>query len=384
MSRPPRPGAPGAGDPAPEFAVLYGRPADLVSSAPGRVNLIGEHTDYNGGYVLPTVIPQRTLVEIARRRDRRVSVWSDGFPGDGVVSYELGAERRVGGWLDYVQGITWVLGAAGHALGGIDARITSRVPVGSGLSSSAALEISLARGLRDAFGLSVDDVPLAQLARRAENEFVGAPVGIMDQMACLLAGDRHALFLDTRSLAHESLPLPARAELAVINSGVAHDHARGDYRTRRAECEKACELLGVSQLRDVGLDDLPRASALPEPLGRRARHVVTEDARVLMAVEALRSADCECLGRLFDASHRSMRDDYEVSVPEVDLLVDLARGEPRVYGARLTGGGFGGAIVVLVEAGHAAEVAERVAEAYARRSGRKPTVLVPPGVGHGA
>jgi galactokinase len=381
VNQPPRSDAPGAADPAPSFATLFGRAADLVSSAPGRVNLIGEHTDYNGGYVLPTVIPQRTRVEIARRRDNRVSAWSDGFPGDGVVSYQLGAERRVGGWLDYVQGITWVLGTAGHKLGGIDVRITSSVPVGSGLSSSAALEISLALGLRDAFGLSVDDVPLALLARRAENEFVGAPVGIMDQMACLLAADHHALFLDTRSLAYESLPLPAGAELAVINSGVAHDHARGDYRTRRAECERACELLGAFELRDIGLDDLPRVAALPEPLGRRARHVVTEDARVLMAVEALRVADCACLGRLFDASHRSMRDDYEVSVPEVDLLVDLARRESRVYGARLTGGGFGGAVVMLVETGHAADVAGRVAEAYARRSGRTPTVLVPPAAG---
>jgi galactokinase len=381
VNQPPRPGTPGAAGPAPNFTTLFGRPVDLISSAPGRVNLIGEHTDYNGGYVLPTVIPQKTFVEIACRRDRRVSVWSDGYPGDGVVSYELGAERRVGRWLDYVQGITWVLGDAGHRIGGIDARITSSVPLGSGLSSSAALEVSLARGLREAFGLSVGDVPLALLARRAENEFVGAPVGIMDQMACLLAGDHHALFLDTRSLAYESLPLPARAELAVVNSGVAHDHARGDYRTRRAECERACDLLGVGQLREVGLDDLPRVAALPEPLGRRARHVVTEDARVLMAVEALRSADCKCLGRLFDASHQSMRDDYEVSVPEVDLLVDLARAEPRVYGARLTGGGFGGAIVMLVEMGHAAGVAGRVAGAYARLSGRTPTVLVPPPAG---
>jgi galactokinase len=372
---------PHAACPAPDFKTLFGRPAELSASAPGRVNLIGEHTDYNGGFVLPTVIPQKTVVEIARRQDRLVRVWSDGFPGDGVVAYELGTERRADRWLDYVQGMTWVLASAGHRLGGIDARITSSVPLGSGLSSSAALEVSFARGLREAFGLAIADVPLALLARQAENEFVGAPVGIMDQMACLLAGDRHALFLDTRSLAYESLPLPARAELAVINSGVAHNHAHGDYRTRRAECEKACDLLGTGQLRDLGLDDLPRLAALPEPLGRRARHVVTEDARVLMAVEALRSGDCECLGRLFDASHQSMRDDYEVSVPEVDLLVELARADRHVYGTRLTGGGFGGAIVALVETGHAGAVAAQVAATYARLSGRTPTVLVPPPVG---
>jgi galactokinase len=251
------------------------------------------------------------------------------------------------------------------------------VPVGSGLSSSAALEVSLLRALRDAFGLRLDDVALALLGQRAEVEFVGAPVGIMDQLASSLADAHAALFVDTRTLAHERLPLPADVEIAVVNSGVTHGHATGDYRTRRAECERAARRLGVPQLRDLAEAELPRALLLPDPLGRRVRHVVTEDARVLAAVEALRRGDGAQLGALFDASHASQRDDYEVSVPEIDLLVSLARAEPEVLGARLTGGGFGGSIVALARSGSARAVADRVAEAYGRRSGGRATVLVP-------
>jgi len=365
------------GDEQPSFETLFGRPAFLTASAPGRVNLIGEHTDYNGGFVLPTVIPQRTVVELSPRADRLVRVWSASVPEPRLVTYELGTEARRGGWSDYVQGITWVLGAAGHALCGLDARITSGVPLGSGLSSSAALEISLMRALRAAFDLALDDVPLALLARRAENEFVGAPVGIMDQMACSLAGERDALFLDTRTLTYELVLLPPGVELIVINSGVAHNHAKGDYRTRRRECEEASRLLGVPQLRDLGQADLARVMALPDPLGRRARHVVTEDDRVLAATRAMRANDAAALGRLFFESHDSMRDDYEVSVPEVDVLVEEARLQPDVFGARLTGGGFGGAVVVLVRAGSARQVAERVAARYAQRCSRRATVLVP-------
>src|SRR5512136_1189380 len=288
---------------APTFDQLFGRPPAVTASAPGRVNLIGEHTDYNGGFVLPTVIPQKTVVELSPRADRTVRVWSASVPEPQQVTYELGSENRTGAWADYVQGITWVLSDAGYGVGGFDARVTSGVPLGSGLSSSAALEISLMRALRAAFDLALENVPLALLARRAENEFVGAPVGIMDQMACSLAGERDALFLDSRSLAFELVPLPAGVELAVINSGVAHNHAKGDYRARRAECEEASRLLGVPQLRDLGLADLPRVMALPDPLGRRARHVVTEDERVLAAVTAMRDGDARELGRLFFESH---------------------------------------------------------------------------------
>ena len=218
---------------------------------------------------------------------------------------------------------------------------------------------------------------LAKLGQRAEVDFVGAPVGIMDQMASSLAQPGVALFIDTRSLAYEQVHLPADTELAVINSGVAHNHAAGDYRTRRAECERAAGLLGVPALRDLGLETLGRVLSLPDPINRRARHVITENQRVLDAVAAMRRGDAVALGHLFSASHASQRDDYAVSVPEVDLLVTLAEAEPAVLGARLTGGGFGGSIVALVRHGEASGVAARVAAEYAKRVDRVATVLVP-------
>jgi galactokinase len=233
--------------------------------------------------------------------------------------------------------------------------------------------------VRDAFHLDLDDVRLALLAQRAENDFVGARVGIMDQLAANLADTHSALFIDTRDLRYEQVPWPAEAELAVIHSGVIHAlRGGGDYNTRRAECEQAAERLGVHQLRDLSLDDLPRVEQLPEPLNRRARHVVTENARVLQAVEALRARDLDRLGSLFVASHASMRDDYAVSTPEVDLLVELAGAEPEVFGARLTGGGFVGAVIALARAGQGRQVGQRVCDAYAARSGCRPTLLVPP------
>jgi galactokinase len=359
-----------------DFAILFGRPPALSADAPGRVNLIGEHTDYNGGFVLPTAIPQRTRVELAPRTDDVVRAASTAKDGE-VLTFTLGAEQPGRGWLDYLQGVTRLLRAGGHALRGFDIRIDSTVPVGSGLSSSAALSVSVMRALRTAFDLAIDDVQIARLGQRVENEFVGAQVGIMDPMAASLADEGTALFLDARSLQFERVPLPKGADLVVLNSGVAHDHAAGDYNARRAECERACSLLGVALLRDVGVGDLWRAEALPEPLRRRARHVVTENDRVLRAVEAMRRGDLPRLGELFYESHASMRDDYEVSVPEIDLIVDLARESGEVYGARLTGGGFGGSVVMLAHPGRGRAVAERVARDYAARAGRTPRVLVP-------
>ncbi|WP_437669414.1 galactokinase [Sorangium sp. So ce131] len=361
------------------FEAIFGRPAKLRAEAPGRVNLIGEHTDYSGGYVLPTAIPQKTRVEVAPRDDGLIEVATlnvGDVNGGARLSYRAGEEARRGLWLDYVQGITAVLRARGASLPGFDARIESTVPLGSGLSSSASLLVALARALRALVGLSIDDVEIARIAHAAEFDFVGAPVGMMDQMAASLADENTALFLDTRTLAFERIPLPAEAELLVVNSGVAHQHASGDYKTRRAECERAAELLGVPQLRDVDASVEPRIASLPAPLDRRARHVVTENARVLAAVAALRAGDLAQLGRLFDASHRSMRDDFEVSVPAVDALVESARAQPDVYGARLTGGGFGGSIVALVKRGSAAKVGQAVVADYARTPGRRATLLV--------
>ena len=363
---------------AEEFKTLFGVLPAAHAEAFGRVNLIGEHTDYNDGFVLPTSIPQSTVAAVARRADNRVRAWSAELSIDrDIDGFVLGKEQPEHHWFDYVQGITQALARSGHAIGGFDLALRSTVPLGSGLSSSAALEVAILRALRDLFALEIDDVEIARLGQQAENDFVGAPVGIMDEMASSLGRPGVALFIDTRSLSYEPVALPRGTELAVINSGVAHQHAGGDYRTRRAESERAAALLGVRALRDVGVEDLTRVDALPAPLDRRARHVVTENQRVIDAKAAMEAADAPALGALFNASHASQRDDYEVSVPEVDQLVTLSQAEPAVYGARLTGGGFGGSIVALVRKGEAAAVAERVIEAYRHRTDRSATVLVP-------
>lgn len=361
-----------------DFATLFGQPATVTASAPGRVNVIGEHTDYQDGYVLPIALPQRTTIELALRPDRVVRGFSANLDGvDARADYDLGAEQRTGRWIDYVQGVTHALQESGQRLGGFDFRVSSDVPVGAGLSSSAALEVSMLRALRDAFDLELDDVALALVAHRAETGFVGAPVGLMDQMASSLADTDRALFLDTRTIACEKVPLPGDVELALVDSGVTHQHASGDYRVRRAETEQAASLLGVPRLRDVGLDALPRIEALPEPVGRRARHVVTENARVLEAVAAMRAGESSRLGALMNASHASMRDDFEGSAPEVDRLVALAQADEDVLGARMTGGGFGGAVLILCRRGTAAEVAARVYGEYRSETAQTGGILLP-------
>jgi len=361
----------------PTFAALFGRSPEIRTDAPGRVNLIGEHTDYSGGLVLPVAIPQRTRVELALGEDSRVRAWSREMEPWEIEKYQLGDEEPGHGWVDYVQGITEVLRLAGHRLGGFDLRVESDVPPGSGLSSSAALGVSLLRALRAAFGLNLDDLSLAQTAQKAENDFVGAPVGIMDPMASNLADETTALFLDTRTLRYEKVRLPSDAELLVIDSGTSHRHATSEYRIRRRECETAAEQLQVAQLGDLCTQDLWRLGTLHEPLDRRARHVVTENARVRSAVAALRSRDLPRLGRLLAASHESLHNDFEVSIPEIDRLVELASDEPDVFGARLTGGGFGGAIVAIVRRGGARAAGERIARRYGDEIGRTAKVLVP-------
>ena len=349
----------------------------VIASAPGRVNLIGEHTDYNGGFVLPIATPQTTTIELRRRSDSWVHAWSRDVPEpERSVAFMLGRECRTGGWSDYVAGVTQALLARGIAVCGFDARVSSSLPLGAGLSSSAALEVALVRAIDRELALGLDPLTIAKIAHAAETGLVGAPVGIMDQMAASLADADRALFIDTRSLQFERLPLPAGTALVVIHSGTTHRHAAGDYRTRRQECDQAARRFGVELLREVGAADFASVD-LPAPIDRRARHVVAENGRVLEAAEALRRGDAEGFGALMDASHASMRDDFEVSTPEVDALVAIARRQPGVFGARLTGGGFGGSIVALAAREVAAGTAARIAEAYARQTGRSPSVLVP-------
>ena len=347
----------------------------VMAAAHGRVNLIGEHTDYHQGFVLPMPIPQRTIVTVRRRTDYLVRASSTAVVPM-VAEYELGDEARGEGWLDYVQGVTYMLARTGRSVSGFDLTIESAVPPGAGVSSSAALTVALLRALRIMCRLEIGDLEVAQLAQKVETDFIGAPIGIMDQMSCSLGHPGEALFIDTRSLHYERLPWPNLISPIVISSGITHAHAGGEYAIRRRESFAAAALLGVRWLRDAKGEALQRTQ-LPDPLDRRAKHVITENQRVLDAVDALRNRDPERLGELFNDSHRSMRDDYETSTPEVDALVSIAQADDDIYGARLTGGGFGGSVVMLAHAGRARAAAERIAAEYSKTVGVPGTVLVP-------
>lgn len=353
--------------PIPSFQDIFGFAPEAEASAPGRVNLLGEHTDYNDGFVLPTAIPQRTRVALARSRDARYEFYAADL--DQRVHYREGGTIPPG-FARYVAGCIKMLRDAGHSIAPALILIHSEVPMGAGLSSSAALEVAVLRGLRTLFSLPIDDVEIALLAQQAEIRFAGVRCGIMDQMAASFGDVSHMLFLDTRSLERRVLPLPADSELIVLDSGVPRRLADSTYNRRRAECEEAARRLGVPALRDI--DDVAAVAGLPAPLDRRARHVVSENRRVLRAVAGVSAME---FGALMNASHESLRDDFAVSVPALDLLVDLLQKHPAVFGARLTGAGFGGACVALAEAGQGSAVKAEILAAYARQ-GRQGAVLV--------
>jgi galactokinase len=348
---------------------------EFVGDAHARVNLIGEHTDYHQGFVLPTLMPQCTTARVHLRSDRLVLAHSS--IGDAVHPFVLGDESPGLGWIDYVQGVTAVAARSGLKLQGFSVSIASNVPVGAGVSSSAALTVALLRALRAALNLAVDDVEIARLSQRVETEFVGVPVGIMDQMACSLGRQNEALFIDTRTLAIERIPLPASIELIVIDSGITHKHAGGGYAARKRESFAAAASLGSAWLRDIPIQQLPRIEALATEPAKRARHVVTENHRVLEAVTALRAGDVVRFGELLNASHASLRDDYEVSTGDIDTLVASAQQDPDIYGARMTGGGFGGAVVMLARRGRGREAAKRIADGYTQRTGLRGSILMP-------
>jgi galactokinase len=362
------------------FTTLTGRPPEGTWSAPGRVNLIGEHTDYNDGFVLPFALPARTTAAAARRSDGRLTVRSLQRPGE-VADLPVAALRpgSPAGPAAYVAGVVWALRAAGHSVSGLDIIIDGAVPVGSGLSSSAALECCTALAVTALSGIRLPLADLARLAQRAENDFVGVPCGIMDQLASMLARAGHALFVDIRSGAVEHVPFdPAATDLAllVIDTRVHHDLADGGYADRFASCAEAARLLGVTALRDVpvaGLADaLTRLAATPV-LARRVRHVVTENARVLAAVDLLRAGRLDEIGPLLSASHRSLRDDFEVSAPELDTAVAAAVGAGAL-GARMTGAGFGGSAIALTPTASSAAVARAVTAAARQAGYPAPTV----------
>jgi galactokinase len=340
------------------FASAFGYPPAGLWSAPGRVNLIGEHTDYNEGFVLPFAIDRRTVVALALRDDGLVRVSSS--LGDETVSVPLAGASpgSLQGWSAYPVGVAWGLDRVGGRAGlgglpGFDAHFASDVPLGAGLSSSAAIESALAVALNEAWQLGLDRGLLVAAAHLAENDFVGAPTGILDQSAALLSRAGAALFLDCRD--GSSSPVELRLDdfglaIMVIDTKVKHEHVSGGYAARRASCEKAARSLGVPALRDVSLPELIAArGTLDEEDFRRARHVVTEDQRVLDTVQALRATGPEAIGGLLAASHESMRDDFEISTPELDLAVRVSMDEGAL-GARMTGGGFGGSAIALTPA----------------------------------
>lgn len=364
------------------FEAVFGRAADGLWSAPGRVNLIGEHTDYNEGFVLPFAIDRRTVVALGVRDDRRVRVASTFADELAEIDLDALAPDALGGWSAYPLGVAWAFSEFGADLGavpGVDLFIDSDVPVGAGLSSSAAIESAVALALNDVWRLGLDRRTLARVGQRAENVAVGAPTGIMDQSASLLGQADHAVFLDCRTLESELVPLGlAEAGLAilVIDTGVKHSHATGGYGERRAACERGAAALGLSSLRDATVDDLPRAQQLLDDVTfRRIRHVITENQRVLDTVATLRTEGAVAIGELLDASHRSMRDDFEISVPELDLAVESAV-TAGALGARMTGGGFGGAAIALVRLGDLSRVQVAVDNAFGEHAFGQPDTFV--------
>ncbi len=362
------------------FQRQFGAAPTLIARAPGRVNLIGEHTDYNDGYVFPIAIERDTLVAAHPRADRQVRLYSVTLRRASQWSLDAIATSADQPWSNYVRGLTRFLQEDGVTLAGADLAIASTVPLGAGVSSSAALETAAGTALLALAGATREPSALALLCQRVENGFVGVNSGIMDQFISGLAISNHALFLDCRTLQHEQVLLPTDHVIGVADTGVKHGLVASEYNARRAECEQAVRLLqpvlpGIRALRDVGPAQLSAHSALlPVSVARRSRHVVTENARVLAAVAALRSGDLAAMGNLMYASHASLRDDYNVTVPELDTLVEAASGVRGVVGSRMTGGGFGGCTVNLVARSSADAFARYIATAYRAATGLEPAV----------
>jgi galactokinase len=363
------------------FKARFGHPPQVVVRAPGRVNLIGGHTDYNEGYVLPVAVDRAAWVAAAPIAAQEAFVRSLDLDMDVIIPLDATpASDR--GWADYPRSVAWALREHGLKLAGMEAVLTSDVPVGAGLSSSAAVEVAFAYAWQQLSGFELDRRDLALTCQRAENDYVGVHCGVMDQMASAMGVEGHALLLDCRTLEVELVPLPADVVMVVADTGVRRGLATSEYNIRRAQCEQAVHLLSehlpdIHALRDVSLDDLKQLRVhLPDVIYRRALHVVTGNMRVTLAAKALRQGDVATLGMLMKASHASLRDYYDVSSPELDALAEAACQAPGCYGARLTGAGFGGCIVALVAARALPDFEARVAALYEEAYGRRPEVYV--------
>ena len=360
-----------------EFLRRFGERPALVARAPGRVNLIGDHTDYNDGFVLPMAIDRAVWIALRPRQDGRVELHSLDF--EETSGFALGDASRDGeGWMEYVRGVAWALADAGHDTGrGWEGVVAGDVPLGAGLSSSAALELATARAFAALAQLPWEPADMARLAQRAENAWVGVNCGIMDQLISAAGRAGHALLIDCRSLGTTPVPIPASVAVVVLDTGTRRGLVDSAYNERRAQCEAAARTFGVPALRDVSVEEFERRAAeLDEVTRRRARHVVTEDARVLAAADALARGDVRAVGRLMDESHASLRDDFEVSRKELDAMVSLARSHDGCHGARMTGAGFGGCAVALVDAAAAADFAESTARRYEAATAKRAAVYV--------
>ncbi len=359
-----------------EFERRYGEAPAIVVRAPGRVNLIGEHTDYNDGFVLPMAIDRAVWIALRSSGGRRMSVCSLDF--DETVEFSLeGSARGGSGWGEYLKGVAWSLGEAGYRVSGWEGIVAGDVPIGAGLSSSAALELAAARAFASVSDLPWVPAAMARIAQQAENEWVGVRCGIMDQMVSAAGREGHALLIDCRSLETQAAPLPPGTAVVVMDTATRRGLLDSAYNERRGQCEAAARFFGEPALRDVTLEALlERGVGLEDLVRRRARHVVTENARTLQAADAMRRGEPEALGRLMSASHVSLRDDFEVSSGELNRMVECAERQKGCLGARMTGAGFGGCAVALVQAEASQAFVDSVASDYRRATGLEPRVCV--------
>jgi galactokinase len=347
--------------------------AGRVFRAPGRVNLIGEHTDYSGGLILPAAIDFSTIAVASPRADDRVVLYSDNFSTEVVAELSDFPSRGSGDWSDYPLGVAWALREKGIALPGFDLTVAGDVPLGAGLSSSASIEVATAFALLALTEAQISREQIALLCQRAENSFVGAMSGIMDQFIACFGEKDHAVLVNTRSLSHTAVPIPEHVHIVICNSMVKHSHAGGEYNTRRGEVDEGSRILRehdpkLRELRDATMADLEQVRDLmPDNVFRRCRHIITENRRVEQTVAAFHSGDLAAVGRLMAEAHASYRDDFEASCPEVEVLIEIATELPGLIGARLTGGGFGGCTVNLVEAEYAAAFSAAIHDQYMQR-----------------
>lgn len=358
------------------FEARFAASPDWIVRAPGRVNLIGEHTDYNDGFVLPMAIDRAVWMAIRSRSDHRVLVHSleQEQPTDFMLS---DIQHAPGEWSEYVRGMAIMLQEAGYDLHGWEGILSSDVPVGSGLSSSAALEMAVGRVFAAVSGFQFDGVEMARLGQKTENEWVGANTGIMDQMISANGREGYALLIDCRDLSMQPFPLPEGTAVVIMDTMTRHSHTDSGYNERRASCERAAHYFGASHLRDVALEQLNAAQPnLDDITYRRARHVITENQRVLEAVQAMKAGNAPALGKLMNASHASLRDDFEVTNEALNIISHIAREQPGCFGARMTGGGFGGCAVALVATGAADEVAGAVAAQYEQETNLVPQITI--------